>query len=330
MTIARLHRLDVSRLAADYSAAVREALTANQLQRAREAQAGEPLDFIDHAADWTDTAELMARAVALQVPGFDSLADYADEMAAAEGRARASGWRLSRVLVACEYSGIVSDAFRARGCDVMSADLLPAEHTGKHYRGDWRDVAGDGWHILIGHPPCTYLTTSAEWAYKDDPGRNTKPETLIGAERRAARAEAVEFFRDMLDYQDIPKRALENPKGVISSRIRKPDQYIQPYQFGHDVSKTTGLWLENLPPLVADPADYVPPRVIEYRGRPANRWGNQSPCGADRTGPSADRGHKRSRFFAGIAAAMAQQWTGLRRMATWGPTTATVTAIGGE
>jgi hypothetical protein len=330
VNIARLPRLDVSRLAADYSAAVRERMTENQLARARELQAGEPLEYIDHAADYVDTADCMARAVYQQVPGSESLADYADEISAADARAKAAGWRLSRVLVACEYSGIVAEAFRARGCDAMSCDLLPAEHSGKHYRGDWRDVAGDGWHIMVGHPPCTYLTTSAEWAYKDNPGRRTRPEILIGAERRAARAEAVEFFRDMLDYSEIPARCLENPKGVISSRIRPPNQYVQPYEFGHDCSKTTGLWLEGLPELVKDPADYVAPRVIEYRGKQVKRWANQSPCGADRTGPSKDRGHKRSRFFAGIAAAMAEQWTGLRRLANWGPDTATVTAIGGE
>lgn len=326
MTIATLPRLDVSRLAADYSAAVRAALSENELRKARELIAGEDCPV----QEYTDTGELMARAVALQCPGFSSLADFWSEISAAESRARASGWRLSRILVACEFSGIVSEAFTARGHDVMSCDLLPAEHSGRHYEGDWRDVATDGWHLMVAHPPCTYLTTSAEWAYKDEPGRNTKPETLIGAERRAARDQAVEFFRDLLDFQGIPKRALENPKGVISSRIRKPDQYIQPYEFGHDMSKTTGLWLENLPPLIKDPADYVAPRVIEYRGKSVNRWANQSPCGADRTGPSKDRGHKRSRFFAGIAAAMAEQWTGLRRLANWGPTSATVHAIGGE
>lgn len=330
MNIARLPRLDVTRLAADYSAAVRAALTESELRKARELNAAEPDPDIDHAAGFVDTGELLAECVLLQVPGAASIADFWDEMSAAEGRARASGWRLSRILIACEFSGIVAEAFTARGCDAMSCDLLPAEHSGKHYQGDWRDVAGDGWHMMIGHPPCTYLTTSAEWAYKDNPGRRTRPEILIGAERRAARDEAVEFFRDMLEYRDIPKRALENPKGVISSRIRKPDQWIQPYEFGHDVSKTTGLWLENLPALEKDPADYVEPRVIEYKGKRVNRWGNQSPCGADRTGPSKDRGHKRSKFFRGIAAAMAQQWTGLTRLATWGPTTATVTAIGGK
>lgn len=330
MNIARLPRLDVTRLAADYSAAVRAALTENELRKARERNDTEPDPAIDHAADFIDTGELLAECVLLQVPGAASIADFWDEMSAAEARARASGWRLSRILIACEYSGIVAEAFRARGCDAMSCDLLPAEHSGKHYQGDWRDVASDGWHMLIGHPPCTYLTTSAEWAYNDNPGRRTRPDVLIGAERRAARDKAVEFFRDMLEYRDIPKRALENPKGVISSRIRKPDQWIQPYEFGHDVSKTTGLWLEDLPPLQKDPADYVEPRVIEYKGKRVNRWGNQSPCGADRTGPSKDRGHKRSKFFRGIAAAMAQQWTGLCRLATWGPTTATIHAIGGE
>lgn len=325
MKIARLSRLDVTRLAADYSAAIRAQLSANQLQSARERQAGEPDPDIDHAQDWTDTGPLMAAAVALQTPG--PITDFADEMRTAESRARASGWRLSRILIACEYSGLVRDAFEARGHDAMSCDLLPSEQAGKHYQGDWRDVAGDGWHMMIAHPPCTYLTTSAEWAYVDKPTRRTKPATLIGAERRAARVEAVEFFADLLNFQDIPQRCLENPKGVISSRIRKPNQYVQPYQYGHDISKTTGLWLEGLPDLIPDAADYVAPRVIEYKGKPANRWGNQSPCGADRTGPSKTRGHKRSRFFEGIAAAMAEQWTGLRRLATWGPDTAPVISI---
>ncbi len=141
-----------------------------------------------------------------------------------------------KVLIACEYSGRVRDAFIARGHDAISCDLLPTDSPGPHYQGDVFDIIEDGFDLMIAHPPCTYLTCSAEWAYKDEQKKNIKPGTLIGAERRAAREEAIEFFMNLANA-NIEKIAIENPVGVMSSRWRKPDQFIQPYEYGHDASK---------------------------------------------------------------------------------------------
>ncbi|OCX57232.1 hypothetical protein BFM99_14270 [Stutzerimonas stutzeri] len=225
-----------------------------------------------------------------------------------------------RVLVACEYSGRVRDAFRALGHEAMSCDLLPTDVPGPHYMGDVRDVLYDGWDLMVAHPPCTYLTIAAEWCYKDNPGKKMKPGVLFGAERRAAREEALEFFRLLLDAP-IPHIAVENPVGVVSSRIRKPDQTIQPWQFGHDASKATCLWLKNLPPLV--PTEVVHPRLIccgnQFDGdaacqtcngtlKPKKRWANQTDSGQNRLPPSADRWKIRSETYVGVAKAMATQW----------------------
>jgi len=303
MNLERLDRLDVTRLAADYSAAVRAELTENQLAKVRSGDAV--------AADYTDTAELITEAVQLQRIGA-SPADYQDEMLAATERAELAGYRLQRILVACEYSGTVRDAFAALGHSAESCDILPSDSPGGiHHQRDVREILGDGYSMMIAHPPCTYLTTSAEWAYKDDgDGRNIKPGTLIGAERRAARAEALDFVRDLM-AAPVDRWAIENPKSVISGQIRKADQMIQPYQFGHDHSKQTCLWLHELPKLEADPADYVEPRLEQYKGKTVKRWSNQCPSGADRTGPSADRWKLRSTFFSGVARAMAEQWGGI-------------------
>lgn len=206
-----------------------------------------------------------------------------------------------KVLVACEYSGIVRDAFLARGHDAMSCDILPTESPGPHYQGDVRDVLGDGWDVMIAHPPCTYLTSAAEWAYKDVQTKRIKPGTLIGAARRRAREEAIAFVM-MLANADIPNIAIENPVGVLSSRWRKPDQIIQPWQFGHDASKATCLWLKSLAPLV--PTQIVEPRIINGR----KRWSNQTDSGQNKLPPSKDRWKVRSATYAGIAEAMADQW----------------------
>ena len=198
------------------------------------------------------------------------------------------------VLVACEYSGRVRDAFIAAGHNAWSCDLLPSERPGPHHCGDVTKILDDGWDLLIAHPPCTYLCSSgARWM--SDPARQVKME------------EALDFVRFLLDAP-IEKIALENPVGIISTQIRKPDQYVHPYQFGDDAAKKTGLWLKNLPLLVPDPADYVEPKLIEYKGKTVKRWGNQSPCGANNLGPSADRWKERSRTYQGIADAMAAQW----------------------
>jgi hypothetical protein len=194
-----------------------------------------------------------------------------------------------KVLVACEYSGAVRDAFASLGHEAWSCDLLPSERPGNHYLGDVRDILGAGWDIMIAHPPCQYLCGSGLHWNKRVPGRAEKTE------------EALAFVRELLDAP-IPHIALENPKGCIGTRIRKADQIIQPYRFGHDASKATCLWLKNLPPLVE--TKFVKPRLVD--GKP--RWGNQTDSGQNKLAPSADRWKERSRTYEGIAQAMASQW----------------------
>lgn len=179
-----------------------------------------------------------------------------------------------RVLVACEFSGTVRDAFRARGHDAMSCDLLPTEAPGPHHEGDVRDLLGDGWDLMVAHPPCTHLAVSGARWFKD---------------KQVEQAEALDFVRLLLDAP-IPRIALENPISIISSRIRKPTQVIQPWQFGHGETKATCLWLKNLPRL-------VPTQVVE--GREAR---------VHRMPPGPNRWKERSKTFPGIAAAMADQW----------------------
>ena len=194
-----------------------------------------------------------------------------------------------RVLVACEYSGRVRDAFAARGHDAMSCDLLPTDAPGKHYQGDIFDVIDAGWDLMIAHPPCTYLCSSGlHW--------NTR---IDG--RQALTDEALAFVKRLLDAP-IKRIALENPIGCISSQIRKPDQTIQPYQFGHDASKSTCLWLKNLP--VLTPTELIAPRIVAGK----RRWANQTDSGQNKLPPSADRWKIRSETYQGIAAAMAAQW----------------------
>jgi hypothetical protein len=194
-----------------------------------------------------------------------------------------------RVLIACEYSGAVRDAFRARGHDAMSCDLLPTDVDGPHYQGDVFDVIGNGWDLMIAHPPCTYLCSSGlHWN-----GR---------VEGRAAKTEdALAFVRALFDAP-IPRIAIENPVGCIGTRIRKADQTIQPHQFGDDASKATCLWLKGLPLLT--PTDRVPGRMVNGKAR----WANQTDSGQNRLAPSSDRWKLRSATFPGIAAAMADQW----------------------
>jgi hypothetical protein len=207
-----------------------------------------------------------------------------------------------KVLIACEYSGRTRDAFLAVGCNAVSCDLLPTEKPGPHYQGDVRDILSDGWDMLIAHPDCTYLTCSAEWAYKEGPyHQKTKPGTLTGAARCEARDQALDFVRLLL-AAPIKHRAIENPRGVIGTRIRPATQYIQPHEYGHDASKVTGLWLENLPPLV--PTCHIPPRRVN--GRP--RWANQTDSGQNKLTPGPDRWKERARTYSGWSDAMAEQW----------------------
>ena len=197
-----------------------------------------------------------------------------------------------RVLVACEYSGTVRDAFRARGHDAVSCDLLPTDAPGPHYQGPVQDIMGDGWDLMIAHPPCTYLSVSGmHW-------------TTRGLRDPQLTEDALAFVR-MLMGAPVPRIAVENPISVISTRIRKPDQIITPSQFGHDASKKTCLWLKGLPLL--RPTQLVEPRIIGGR----KRWGNQTDSGQNRLSPSPDRWKIRSATYPGIAAAMADQWGSL-------------------
>lgn len=181
-----------------------------------------------------------------------------------------------RVLVACEYSGRVRDAFAARGHDAMSCDLLPTEVPGHHYQGDVFDVIGDGWDLMVCHPPCTHLAVSGarHFAAKRESG---------------VQQEALDFVRRLLSAP-IPRIALENPVSIISTQVRKPDQVIQPWQFGHGEIKATCFWLKGLQPL--RPTDVVAGREARVHRMP----------------PSPDRWKERSRTYPGIAAAMAHQW----------------------
>jgi hypothetical protein len=230
-----------------------------------------------------------------------------------------------KVLIACEFSGTVRDAFIAAGHDAMSCDLLPTESEGPHYQGDVFDVIGDGWDLMIAHPPCTYLCSSGLHWNKRTPGREQKT------------TEAVEFVRRLLNC-DIPRIALENPIGRISTAIRKPDQTIQPWQFGHDESKATCLWLKNLLKLVPTtnkirPAwiecDCCGDMMCQRHGMHAydcecpdidewalnndspyeSRYKNQTASGQNKLAPSENRWKLRSLTYPGIAKAMAEQWS---------------------
>lgn len=252
-----------------------------------------------------------------------------------------------KVLIACEYSGAVRDAFLARGHQAVSCDLLPSDKPGPHYQGDVRDILNDGWDLMVAHPPCTYLCSSGLHWNKRVPGRQELTE------------EALDFVRLLLDAP-IKRIALENPVGCISTRIRKYDQLIQPWQFGHDASKSTCLWLNNLPPLAVtkivppkgwqavryasdmdecphcdepychyhqehfadceclgptEEATYKTIHGVEFGSRlpnpPKPVWGNQTPSGQNKLGPSEDRWKIRSETYTGIAEAMAEQWGNL-------------------
>ncbi len=181
-----------------------------------------------------------------------------------------------KVLVACEYSGIVRDAFIANGHDAMSCDLLPTDKPGWHHEGDVLDVLDCDWDLMIAHPPCTHLAVSGARWFKD---------------KIEEQKEALEFVQRLMDAP-IDKICIENPISVISSKIRKPDQIIQPWQFGHGETKATCLWLKGLPLLV--PTDIVDGREARVHNLP----------------PSPDRWKLRSTTFQGIADAMAEQWGG--------------------
>lgn len=193
-----------------------------------------------------------------------------------------------KVLVACEYSGRVREAFRALGHEAWSCDLEPAEDESLfHYRGDVRLLLDCGWDLMIAHPPCTYLASSGmHW-------------TTRGLRDPQLTEDALEFVK-MLMAAPVHKIAIENPVGVISTRIRKYDQIVQPWHFGDDASKRTCLWLKNLP-LLKD--------TNRLPGDNKTRRANQTPSGQNKLGPSPDRWKDRSRTYPGLAAAMAEQWS---------------------
>jgi len=250
-----------------------------------------------------------------------------------------------KVLIACEYSGAVRDAFIAAGHDAMSCDLLPTDAPGPHHQGNVLEILGDGWDLMIAHPPCTYLSVSGmHW-------------TSRGLRDPQLTEDALAFVRTLMEA-DIPKIAVENPISVISSRIRKPDQIIQPWWFGNDASKKTCLWLKGLPKLVPDFNSIIEPKgwgLVRFAaemqecdqcGKPycercyshfgeckcfgstmddviykqqdgilfgayesvPMRWGNQTASGQNKLGPSDDRWKLRSATYPGIAAAFAAQW----------------------
>lgn len=179
-----------------------------------------------------------------------------------------------KVLVGCEFSGTVRDAFIARGHDAWSCDLLPSEKPGPHYQQDLLEVLVYGWDLAIFHPPCTHLAVSGARWFK---------------EKRQQQLDALEFVRKLMNCS-VERWALENPVSIISSQFRKPNQIIQPWQFGHGETKSTCLWLKNLPTL-------KPTNIVDGRENRVHRMP-----------PSPERWRERSRTFPGIALAMAEQW----------------------
>lgn len=179
-----------------------------------------------------------------------------------------------RVLVACEYSGRVRDAFRAHGHDAWSCDLLPTEVPGPHWMAHVEHILGLGWDLMVAHPPCTHLAVSGSRHFH---------------RKQREQAEALDFVR-LLMAAPIDRWCIENPVSVISSAIRPPDQIIQPWQYGHGEVKATCFWLKNLPKLT--PTHYVHGREQRVHRMP----------------PSPDRWKERSRTYQGVADAMAQQW----------------------
>jgi hypothetical protein len=204
-----------------------------------------------------------------------------------------------KILIACEESGIVRDAFIARGHDAISCDLLPTRRPGPHICGDVRPLLVEDWDLIIAFPPCTYLNSAGmHW-------------TTRGLRDPKLTEDALDFVRLFLDHK-CPRIALENPVGAIGTRIRPASQWIQPYQFGHDASKKTGLWLKGLPFL--KPTKLIPRRLVEWpkgSGKIVERWANQTDSGQNRLTPGPTRARDRSETYAGIAAAMAEQWGNL-------------------
>lgn len=192
-----------------------------------------------------------------------------------------------KVLVACEYSGRVRDAFEQRGHDAVSCDLLPTETQGNHYQGDVRDILTDEWDLMVAHPPCTYLSSAGN-AHLKQRGRAELREAAVG-------------FVMMLAAADIPRICIENPVGYLNRVWRKPDQIIQPYFFGESAMKTTCLWLKNLPKL-------RPTQMLEKPQPLYYRKDGKAIHYTEGMRGGKDRAKERARTFKGIADAMAEQW----------------------
>lgn len=186
-----------------------------------------------------------------------------------------------KVLIACEFSGIVRDAFLALGHDALSCDIDPTERPGPHYQGDVRDILGEAWDLVIAHPPCTYLTLANNARL----GENLKNGNVFAA---------LAFYKMFLELKHVPKVAVENPPGAAHRWYGKADQIIHPWQFGHGETKKTALHLKGLPPL-------TPTQIVTGREQKIYKMG-----------PSATRSKDRSRTYTGIAAAMAAQWGALK------------------
>ena len=201
-----------------------------------------------------------------------------------------------KVLVACEHTGAVRDAFARKGCDAWSCDLLPDKSAagGNHRQCDIRDMSDElsSFDLLIAHPPCTFLCASGmHW-------------TTRGMRDPALTTDALAFAQWLMDAP-VDRICIENPVGLIGSAIRKADQYVQPYEYGHNASKRTGLWLKGLPILTSDTSQHIAPRIVFGE----KRWANQDWfTGQNRLGQSASRWSKRSATYKGVATAMAQQW----------------------
>lgn len=217
-----------------------------------------------------------------------------------------------KVLIGFSTCPVTVTELRKLDIEAFTCDLRPANHPW-HIQGDIWDHVHDDWDWALLHPMCTYLTVSAAWAFNDPdfekyPGvgyhQRVKPGTKVGRERREARAKALEDFQKLLDLP-YPK-AIENPaRSFINNAIRPPDQIVQPYEFGDDASKATGLWLDRLPKLKIDPSKRVAGRIANG----VERWANQTDSGQNRLPPSEIRWLERSRTYPGIARAIAEQWS---------------------
>ena len=194
-----------------------------------------------------------------------------------------------KVLIACEFSGIVREAFTKKGHDATSCDLLPTDILGNHYQGDVFDIINDGWDLMIAHPPCTHLAVSgAAWF---------KQKIADGRQQQG-----IDFFMK-LAYANIPKICIENPVSIMSTKWRKPDQIVQPYMFGEEFSKATCLWLKNLPLLSANNIVGKGEFITYASGKRMSKWY----ADAYKLKP-VERAKLRSKTFQGIADAMASQW----------------------